>query len=177
MPQSNPYADYDFVIGVMASGDRFHLEELEQLLEGFPDGVDDFIGRRWIINAIDCGSRVSVEWMLSQKVDLSFRDEEGYTVVHSALERNGADKYEILKLLLEAGADVNAHGINDWTPAHMAAARDDIQALELIVQAGADLSLRTRIDEYATPLEEAKTLGKTNAVKYLEGVTSQHRKA
>ena len=62
---------------------------------------------------------------------------------------------------------VNLKGVNDWTPAHMAAARDDVDALRVLVAHGADLSIRTEIDDYATPLEEARNLGKLNALRYL----------
>jgi ankyrin repeat protein len=155
---------------VLKGEDESKFRELEQLIDGFPNGVDGFVGRRWIINAIDCGSKTAVLWMLSRKVDLSFRDEEGYTVLHAAIERSSADRYEVLDLLLRNGAPVNAHGINDWTPAHMAAVREDIDALEVLMRFGADLSIRTRIDDYATPLEEARHLGKTRAVEFLERV-------
>ena len=126
----------------------------------FPKGLDGFLHRHWITNAIDCGSRTSVEWMLTKGVDISFRDDEGCTVLHSALDRELPDKYEVLELLLKHGAPVNARGLNDWTPAHMAAARDDVKALRLLVRYGADLSIRTRIDNFATPLEEARSLNK-----------------
>lgn len=106
--------------------------------------------------------------MLSRNVNVTFQDEEGYTVIHSALERAQPDKYDIIELLLKHGAPVNAHGINDWTPAHMAAVREDIEALELLIRFGADLSIRTRIDDYATPLEEARNLKKSRAVEFLE---------
>lgn len=165
----NQRSDYDYVLGILAAGNQTEFAELEKLVDGFPNGVDDFIGRRWITNAIDCGSLASIKWLLSRGVELSFRDEEGYTVLHSALERAKPDRDEILRLLLQHGADVNAHGINDWTPAHMAAIREDIEALKLLIQFGADLSIRTRIDDYATPLEEARKLKKTNAVQFLEG--------
>ena len=121
------------------------------------------------INAIDVGSTESIRWMLSRGVELSFRDAEGYTPILSALERQHEDRLEVLKLLLQAGAPVNLKGFNDWTPAHMAAARDDVDALRVLVPHGADLSIRTEIDDYATPLEEARNLGKLNAVRFLEG--------
>jgi Ankyrin repeats (3 copies) len=166
--QSDPYVDYSYALDALRLGDEAQWQELEQLLEGFPADCDHFIGRRWIINAIDCGSVNSVRWMLTKGVELTFRDEEGYTVLHSALERKAPDKREILGLLLQAGADVNARGVNDWTPAHMAAARGDIESLTLLVQAGADLSARTNIDGYATPLEEAEALGQRKAVEFLK---------
>jgi ankyrin repeat protein len=161
-----------------------HLRMLEVLKSGtlddlaaealrdpeFPGGADSYGGSRWIIDAIDCGSTLCIKWMLQEGVDLDFRDERGYTPLHSAIERNSDDRHEVLKLLLQAGAPINLKGINDWTPAHMAAARDDVDALRILVRHGADLSIRTEIDDYATPLEEARNLRKMNAVRYLESV-------
>ena len=43
-----------------------------------------------------------------------------------------------------------------------------MEALKILVRHGADLSVKTDIDDYATPLEEARHLGRTNAVRYLE---------
>lgn len=162
--------DYKYISDVLASGDEILLAELEQVLDGFPNGVDDFTGCHWIINAISVGSISSITWMLSHNVDLTFRDQDGYTVLHAALEREKPDKYQVMELLLKHGASVNAHGVNDWTPAHMAAARGDIEALKLLIRFGADLSIRTRIDEYAIPLEEARILKKKHAVQFLENL-------
>ena len=155
---------------VLKSGSVDDLEAEVLRDPEFPSGADCYIGSRWIINAIDSGSMLCIKWMLQKGVDLNFRDEGGYTPLHSAIERSADDRNEVLKLLLQAGAPVNLKGINDWTPAHMAAARDDVDALRILVQHGADLSIRTEIDDYATPLEEARNLRKMNAMRYLESV-------
>lgn len=169
-------ADYDFAIKVLQSEDMENFQELEQLLDGFPEGVDGFIGRRWITNAIDIGSKASIAWILERDVDLSFCDDEGYTVLHSALQRNRPDRHEVLELILQHGAPVNAHGINDWTAAHMAGASADIEALKILIRFEADLSIRTRIDSYATPLEEARTLGQTSVVDFLKRLKYESNK-
>lgn len=39
--------------------------------------------------------------------------------------REEANKYDVLTILPGHGAPVNAPGINDWTPAHMAANFED----------------------------------------------------
>jgi ankyrin repeat protein len=161
---------YQRGLDALASADPEGLQALGRELDGFPHGEDPYIGRRWITNAIDVGSKESVRWMLRQAVDLNFRDDEGYTPLHSAIDRERPDRYEVLDMLLAAGASVNLKGVNDWTPAHMAAARDDVEALRLLVRYGADLTIRTEIDDYATPLEEARNLGKLAAAKYLESV-------
>lgn len=161
---------YQRILDALATGTRHEWERLSAEVSGFPHGVDDLVHRRWIVNALGSGSIDSVRWMLEKHVDLNFRDEEGYTPLHVAIEREPPARYELLELLLHAGAPINRKGINDWTPAHMAAARDDVEALKVLVRHGADLSIRTQIDDYATPLEEARNLGSTNAAKYLEGV-------
>lgn len=169
MPDSDADREYDRILDVLASGGREGLANLSREVAGFPHGVDGFLGRRWIMNAIDCGSKLAVEWMIRQGVDLSFCDDTGYTVLHAALElRRNDDRHEVLKMLLAAGAPVNAFGPNSWTPAHMAAAREDIAALKLLIEHNADLTIRTEIDEYATPLEEARALGKEESVRFLE---------
>ena len=154
----------------LASGDTARLEQLALEIQDFPHGADKFISRRWITNAIDAGSLPSVNWMLKHRVDLNFRDAEGYSPLHSALEQPEPVRYELLKLLIQAGAPINIKGVNDWTPAHAAAARDDVQALKILVAHGADLTIRTSIDDFATPLEEARNLGKLDAAKFLESV-------
>ena len=161
----------DFVYEVMARGNPTELEELSQIVQSFPHGVDEsFVRRQWITNAIDCSALATIRWILDQKVDLSFRNNEGYTVLHSAIDREGENKHEVLNLLLERGAPINAKGINGWTPAHMAAVRDDVTALKLLHKYKADFSIRMEIDAPNTPLEEARYFQRKAAVAYLESV-------
>lgn len=163
--------EYRHLLALLQKGDIGLLEEAAQVIESFPCGQDHFLQRQWISNAIDCGSLESIEWVLSKEADLSFTDSEGYTPLLSALERERPDKYEVLRLLIEHGAPLDKKGINDWTPLHKAAVSEDIEALKILVAAGADLSIRTEIDDYATPLEEARNLKKMSSVKFLESVT------
>ena len=79
------------------------------------------------------------------------RDEPG------ANRRTDVD--EILRLLLSFGTDPNQRGINDYTPLHMAVAERNAHAVQILLDAGADPELRTRIDEYETPLEMAQAVG------------------
>lgn len=159
--------EYDMIVDALVAGDLRKLNAFAATVIGFPNGEDGFIGRRWIRNAVDVGCLSAIEWMLSERVDLDFRECDGYTPLHAALDRD-SDVHAVLEMLLTAGAPVNAKGINDWTPAHMAAARDDVESLRILIRFGADLSIRTDIDDYATPLEEARILGKHQAVRFLE---------
>jgi hypothetical protein len=69
------------------------------------------------------------------------------------------DVDEVVRLLLERGADPNQRGINDWTALHMAVATRHALALQRLLDAGADPERRTRIDECDTPLEMARAAG------------------
>jgi uncharacterized protein len=71
------------------------------------------------------------------------------------------DVDEIIRLLLSRGADPNERGINDYTPLHMAVAERNAMAVQLLLDAGADPDLRTRVDECDTPLEMATAAGLT----------------
>jgi len=77
--------------------------------------------------------------------------------VPGAKKRTDVD--EILRLLLSFGTDPNQRGINDYTPLHMAVAERNAHAVQILLDAGADPELRTRIDEYETPLEMAQAVG------------------
>jgi ankyrin repeat protein len=78
-------------------------------------------------------------------------------VVPGATRRTDVD--EILRLLLSFGADPNQRGINDYTPLHMAVAEGNAFAIQILLDAGADPELRTRIDECETPLAMAQASG------------------
>jgi ankyrin repeat protein len=77
------------------------------------------------------------------------------------------DLHEILELLLEFGADPDQRGINDYTALHMAVAEGNRGAVELLLRAGADARLRTRIDECETAGEMARASGQREIARLL----------
>jgi uncharacterized protein len=83
-----------------------------------------------------------------------------------APKRNDVD--DVIRLLLSFGADPNQRGINDYTALHMAVAERDALAVHRLLEAGADPDLRTRIDDYETPLEIARAAGLTTIASMLE---------
>lgn len=74
----------------------------------------------------------------------------------------------IVRMLLTHGADPNLRGLNDYTPLHMAVADGNLLAVHRLLEAGADPTLRTRIDECETPLEMARAAGAADIVAILE---------
>lgn len=78
------------------------------------------------------------------------------------------DVDDVLRLLLSFGCDPNQRGINDYTPLHMAVAERNALAVQILIDGGADPALRTRIDEYETPLEMARAIDRTDIIAILE---------
>jgi hypothetical protein len=78
------------------------------------------------------------------------------------------DVDEILRLLIAFGADPNQRGINDYTALHMAVGERSVRAVQMLLDAGADATLRTRIDDCETPLEMARSAGLTDIAETLE---------
>jgi ankyrin repeat protein len=79
-----------------------------------------------------------------------------------------ADLPEVLRLLLEFGADPSQRGHNDWTALHMAVAEQNGEAVRLLLEAGADPNIRTRIDDLETPREMAEAMGLNEIARMLE---------
>jgi hypothetical protein len=77
------------------------------------------------------------------------------------------DVDEVLRLLLARGADPNQRGVTDYTPLHMAVAERNIPAVQLLLDAGADPELRTRIDDCESSIEMAKGAGLADLAEML----------
>ena len=99
--------------------------------------------------------------------DSNYLPNAGFPSLFAALSSDRPDKNEVLELLLESGADVGQRGVNDWTPLHYAVVERDLEAVKILLAYGADPNLRTRIDHYTTPIEDAEALGFTAAVELM----------
>lgn len=132
-----------------------------------------------------------VEWFSSGSRDPDERDGAGFTLLHDAAFGNACD---IMRFLLEKGADVNAAYRRKWpptnhvlpwgsdlpenfdtglTPLHSAANRGYHEAAALLLENGARIEARTlcslgpseRFDE--TPLHFAGRGGKCDMIRFL----------
>ena len=93
--------------------------------------------------------------------------DDGYTSLLTAVESEKADSISILKLLLENGADIEATGINGWTPLHMSACRGLEDKVKVLIDHGAQVNRRKDIDGHETPLMEAAFGGHPKVVTLL----------
>ncbi len=171
-PQIGPpeWARYDELMRVLQSGAPIDFARMVQREPAFPYGRDPVFGRHWLTNAIDWQAVRAVRWMLAQQVDVSYLDEEGLTPLMAVLDcKNGDNRYAMLHLLLAQGAAHATVGLNFFTAAHVAALNNDVNALRLLAQYGADLYVATEdFGVWRTPADVARFHQCPAALAYLE---------
>lgn len=156
---------------------RGDLDALKSLLGDPPDfpnskgasGVGEII----LEYAIYHSPLPFIRQLLELGADPNYGDHVGFPSLIATLSTERADKKAILEMLLEFGADIQQYGHNDYTPLHYAACLEDVASMELLLAHGADLNARTRIDDYATPLEEMEILGRATSVAFLKKAAAQ----
>ncbi len=159
---------FNHLFDILKEGNIRKLDEAAKKYDGFPAGDDPLIGEPWIVLAIDCCPLETIKWILSRKVDLGFLENDGTTALSSAIRRTLPHRHKIMQMLIDHGAPLNIKGFNDYTPLHSAAMSNDVKALELLLKNGADPTIRTEIDDYATPYKEAKNFGMSKSVEFFE---------
>ena len=102
--------------------------------------------------------------------DPNYQDDAGFPSLIATISTDRPDKYELVELLLSRGADIQQRGVNDYTPLHYAAARNDAKLIELLLSRGADPNARTNLDDFATPAQEAELLHAFEAIEALRKV-------
>ena len=142
MTQDLPWTNYKRIARVLEAGNVDELENEAAANDQFPHGKDDWLERHWITNAIDLGR---------------YRPLFGWS-----------PRASTCRLSTLSGARTDLHGLIDWTAAHMAASRDDVEALRVLARHGADLHATRDDFVITTPLEDARALGCLNAAAYLE---------
>ena len=127
-----------------------------------------------IIKAAKSGDMSGIRALLaSDKSLLEARDKDGSTLLHCAVWKG---HQSIVALLLEAGADVNAHNQNDhWgtAPLHAAAHANQAELAQMLIEHGADVNAKDR--EGRTPMLHTTYHNAKAVAKVLEKYNAQPR--
>ena len=87
----------------------------------------------------------------------------GKTPLHEATENH---KLDIVEVLLDCGADVNAVSNGDYTALHIAATNGDTGMINLLLSRNADIK---KLDEFQrSPLQTAKAYRRKSAERLLK---------
>jgi ankyrin repeat protein len=129
--------------------------------------VNDF-GESPLCEASRLGHFEMARYLLSQEARLVASESTG-SVLHAAVS---SGRKEVVQLILDAGANVNATNDLGETPLHLAAKEDErVSIVELLLQRGADVSARRLFEE--TPLDLAIERNSTPVVKILKDWTDK----
>ena len=101
--------------------------------------------------AVGCFYLAAVQRLLEAVVDVTIEDEEGESPLHvAALTVTGFSSAAIVKLLVQAGAELNCRNIHEETPLLFAAQECNLPLAKVLLEAGAEVNCRN--DRGSTPL-------------------------
>jgi ankyrin repeat protein len=131
-----------------------------------------------VTHAIHQGDRPTLKRLLEQhpflpKARLGDDSPDGMsrTLLHVATDWPGQypNVGATISLLIESGAEPNARfrGPHSETPLHWAASSDDVQALDALLDGGADIDADGGVIGHGTPLADARAFAQWNAADRL----------
>lgn len=115
------------------------------------------IARKYkLINAARKNDLREAQRLLDRGTDINQRyDNEGYTPLMEAVCRGRSD---IVRLLLERGAEINTRTLGGYTALMFASKRGNIEIVRLLVEKGADLNAEAKDKMRPTALSQASSI-------------------
>ena len=90
-----------------------------------------------------------VNFLLQNGANVALRDDNGWTTLHFVVADKLIDSSEIVRSLLNYGADVNARSIDNKTPLMAASRFCDVETVTLLIEQGAYVDLQDEKDNTA----------------------------
>lgn len=111
---------------------------LEILQEEDPEGEDDTEYHRTTSIIEECRASVLTSLLGDERTDVAARDDDGATALHNVMYGSSTST-DIVKRLVERGADIYARNNRGQTPLHLACLKSDAPAVATLLDHGADV--------------------------------------
>ena len=143
------------------------LDVVKMLVEaGAGVCVTDSDGCTCLHYAARYGNIETVRYLVGlPEVDVNHADCHNHTALHKAVVKQHT---EVVQVLIDAGADVNAHNIEGlhYTALHTAVVNKRTEVVQILIDAGADIDAQNN-EGRSTPLHSACSEGALEVVKML----------
>ena len=112
------------------------------------------------------GDRKTLETLVRRDEDITMQDNHGWTALHLAVWTMQVDSVKFLLGIVDKRLWVSAGNIEGVSSLHLATCNNDLEVLELLLNAGADVEAKNADGE--TPLHQAAKNGHADAIKALK---------
>jgi ankyrin repeat protein len=143
-------------------------DRLAMLMRGGRDAINAHSADGWTPLALAAyfGAPAAARLLLAAGADHTLRstNEAGNQPLHAA---TAGKQQDVIELLVESGADINAQDARGWTPLNIAAHDGPIATIRYLLAHGADPGIPN--NEGRTPLQTAEHEGRDAAAEVLRG--------
>ena len=128
--------------------------------------TQDNIGQTCLILAAHHGHTETVRYLVGlPEVEVNYQARNNHTALYSAVQEGHPD---VVRVLIDAGADIETKGSWGHSPLECASLRDDVVSVKMLVEAGAAVAEADKRRDSCLLL--AVIQGHTETVRYLAGL-------